>query len=357
MQLLDYFKSLELDTTSNYKDDLKLKRFLYLLNLHKQNSISYARIATKIFDDTKSVESLQELPYLPVALFKKLELKSVSDEKLIKKMYSSGTSGANRSRIYLDKETSRNQTKVLAKIIKNRIGFDRSPLLVIDSPAVIRDSSNFTARAAGIAGFSIFGTKIFYALNEDMSLNIEAILEFSEIAKMHESLIFGFTYIVWSEFLEKIKSHNLVVDFSRSTLIHGGGWKNLDELQVDNARFKWEIQKYTNIRQVINYYGMIEQTGSIFLECESGYLHTNEYNDVLVRGHLDFEVLNNGLLGLVQVFSVIPESYPGFSILTEDNGIIVGADNCACGRYGKYFRINGRIKMAEIRGCSDTFNS
>ena len=33
----------------------------------------------------------------------------------------------------------------------------------------------------------------------------------------------------------------------------------------------------------------------------------------------------------------------------------VDKDNCPCGRYGKYFKIYGRIKNAEIRGCSDTY--
>jgi hypothetical protein len=52
--------------------------------------------------------------------------------------------------------------------------------------------------------------------------------------------------------------------------------------------------------------------------------------------------------------SLLPHSYPGHSILTEDIGKLVGVDTCPCGRKGKYFKIFGRIKNAEIRGCSDT---
>ena len=48
-------------------------------------------------------------------------------------------------------------------------------------------------------------------------------------------------------------------------------------------------------------------------------------------------------------------SYPGHSLLTEDEGILLGEDDCRCGRLGKYFKIVGRIKNAEIRGCSDTY--
>ena len=42
-------------------------------------------------------------------------------------------------------------------------------------------------------------------------------------------------------------------------------------------------------------------------------------------------------------------------LLTEDEGVILGEDDCPCGRKGKYFHIHGRIKNAEIRGCSDTY--
>ena len=53
--------------------------------------------------------------------------------------------------------------------------------------------------------------------------------------------------------------------------------------------------------------------------------------------------------------SILPKSYPGHSILTEDEGVLLGIDDCSCGRKGKYFEVLGRIKNVEIRGCSDTY--
>ena len=35
--------------------------------------------------------------------------------------------------------------------------------------------------------------------------------------------------------------------------------------------------------------------------------------------------------------------------------MVLGEDDCPCGLKGKYFKILGRIKNAEIRGCSDTY--
>ena len=59
--------------------------------------------------------------------------------------------------------------------------------------------------------------------------------------------------------------------------------------------------------------------------------------------------------GLVQVISLLPISYPGNSILTEDVGKIYGIDDCKCGKPGKYFKIFGRVEKSEIRGCSDAY--
>ena len=44
-------------------------------------------------------------------------------------------------------------------------------------------------------------------------------------------------------------------------------------------------------------------------------------------------------------------------LLTEDRGRTLGVDDCPCGRKGRYFEISGRISKAEVRGCSDTFES
>ena len=100
---------------------------------------------------------------------------------------------------------------------------------------------------------------------------------------------------------------------------------------------------------------MVEQTGSIFMECEHGFLHSPIFSDIIIRRSSDFELCEIGEKGIVQVLSTLPTSYPGHSLLTEDEGVLYGEDNCKCGRLGKYFKINGRLKNAELRGCSDTY--
>ena len=84
-------------------------------------------------------------------------------------------------------------------------------------------------------------------------------------------------------------------------------------------------------------------------------MHTSIFSDVITRRPIDFSECVIGEPGIIQVVSTIPESYPGHSLLTEDEGAIEGIDDCPCGRKGKYFRIKGRLQNAEIRGCSDTY--
>ena len=95
--------------------------------------------------------------------------------------------------------------------------------------------------------------------------------------------------------------------------------------------------------------------GSVFVECEYGHMHCSNYSDVIIRKPFDFSSASIGEKGLVELLSVLPTSYPGHVLLTEDEGEILGIDDCPCGRKGKYFKIHGRIKAAEVRGCSDTF--
>ena len=144
-------------------------------------------------------------------------------------------------------------------------------------------------------------------------------------------------------------------DLSKGTLIHGGGWKKLVAEAVSPIQFKQKLKSVCGIQRVYDYYGMVEQTGTIYMECECGHLHTPVFSDVIIRRANDFSVADIGEEGLIQVVSVLAKSYPGHSLLTEDSGVILGEDDCPCGRKGKYFKINGRIKNAEIRGCSDTY--
>jgi len=330
----------------------------FLINLtkhHYNHSENFKNMIDSYGISYKNLTDYNNIPFLPVRLFKMFDLKSIPKKKIFKTMTSSGTSGQSVSKIFLDRETASNQTKVLSKIMSSYIGKKRLPMIIIDSASVLKDRMMFSARGAGILGFSIFGSKKIYALNENMELDIDLVKKFINKNKNEKILIFGFTFMIWQYFYKKLVDKKIDLDLSNSFLIHGGGWKKLIDESVSNKIFKKKLKLICGINNIYNYYGMVEQTGSIYMECEYGHLHTSIFSDIIIRNPLDFSISDVGESGIIQLLSVLPYSYPGHSILTEDEGVLLGEDDCDCGRLGKYFKIFGRLKEAEIRGCSDTY--
>lgn len=303
-------------------------------------------------------QPIEELPFLPVPLFKTHEMCSIPREDVFKTLTSSGTTGQAVSKIFLDRETTILQQKVLVKIVSSFTGATRLPMLIIDSPSVIKNRLMFSARGAGILGFSIFGADRTYALNDEMQIDFAAIEAFMERHKGQRILLFGFTFMIWQYFykeLAKAAESGMRIDLSHGVLIHGGGWKKLIGEAVSPAEFRDRLTAVCGLSDVHDYYGMVEQTGTVYMQCEEGHLHAPVFSDVLIRRGRDFSLCKQGEKGIVQVVSMLPRSYPGHSLLTQDEGAILGEDDCPCGRKGKYFKIFGRLKNAEIRGCSDTF--
>lgn len=355
---MNYNDVLEISPFSLNKEE-KSKLFTeYLKELslkHYQKCENYRKIVDKLNCNLSEIKNYTEIPFLPVRLFKEFDLKSIPTEEVFKTMTSSGTSGQAVSKIYLDKTTAANQQKTLVKIVSDFTGASRMPMLIIDSPSVIKNRNMFSARGAGILGFSIFGADRTYALDDDMNINIPVIEAFLEKHKGQKLLLFGFTFMIWQFFYKKLKELNIKLDLSNGILIHGGGWKKLVNEAVSKEEYKQSLNDVCGIKSVHDYYGMVEQTGCVYMECEYGHLHASIFSDVIIRNPKDFSITKTGEKGLIQVCSLLPESYPGHSLLTEDEGIILGEDDCPCGRKGKYFTILGRIKNAEIRGCSDTY--
>lgn len=321
---------------------------------HYRQSLQYKNILDSISYKNNPINSLNKIPFLPVSIFKELNLKSISEQDVFKTMTSSGTTGQKVSKIYLDKTTASNQQKTLVNIVKDFTGTSRMPMLIIDTPSVLQNRDMFSARGAGILGFSIFGTDKTYALNEDMSLNIEVIHSFLLKHRNERIFLFGFTFMIWKYFYKEILKKGYKIDLINSVMIHGGGWKKMHDESVSSEIFKKSFFEQTGMTNIHDYYGMVEQTGCIYMECEENFFHASTYSDILIRNPFDFSVCPTGEKGIIQVLSMLPESYPGHSLLTEDEGIIFGEDDCKCGRKGKYFKILGRLENSEIRGCSDT---
>ncbi|MCH5265254.1 MAG: acyl-protein synthetase [Lachnospiraceae bacterium] len=341
--------------TGEEKRKMLEEDFHELIRFHHSSCEEYGKVLDLLHYDTDKRSSLEDMPMLPVRMFKEYELRSVPRDRITKTMTSSGTSGQKVSRICLDAENSSMQTKVLAHIMSSYLGEKRLPMLILDTPMVRKDRAMFSARGAGIIGFTMFGRKPEYILDEDMNLDRERLKDYISAHKGEKILLFGYTYMIWKFVLNQLQEKNLSLDIEDGILFHVGGWKKLQSESVDTDKFNQTVRDTLGNVQVFNYYGMAEQLGSIFVECEHGHMHCSNFSDILIRRSRDFSVAGYGERGMIELFSLLPSSYPGHILLTEDEGELLGEDDCPCGRKGKYFKIHGRIKQAEVRGCSDTF--
>lgn len=318
---------------------------------HYQHCQPYQQIVNFLGRESAT---FMQVPPLHTSMFKFHELRSVAHDEVFKVTTSSGTTGQRTSKIYLDKVNVTRQQKILSMIMKEWIGLNRLPMLIIDHPNVIRDRFSYSARGAGILGFSLFGHHHTYALNEDLSINWPKVESFVEQYKDDKVLIFGFTYMVWQSFLKALEKTQKHFDFSNAVLLHSGGWKKLIDQAVSNEHFQQIAKHRLGAIKVHNFYGMVEQTGTIHVACEYGHLHCPVWSDINVVTSNGLNVLPIGNEGIIELHSLLPTSYPGHKILTEDTGYLLGVDDCQCGRKGKYFQVTGRVKRAEVRGCSDT---
>lgn len=322
-----------------------------LTDHHHRHSPEYARIIRGAWRDRTQADRIDDVPYLPVSLFKTHDLRSVPQEAVRLTMTSSGTTGQAVSRIAVDADTSLMQQRALANSLAHVLGAKRLPMLVIDTSEVFKNPRMMSARGAGVLGMMRFGHDHAFALDAAMAPNIEAVRDFLQRYGSQPFFMFGFTFIVWLQFYEQFKG--LGLDFSNAILIHSGGWKKMAERAIGNEEFRAALGTEFGLGKIHNFYGMVEQLGSIFLEGADNLLYPPNFSDVLIRCPETWEVLPVGQPGVIQVVSLLPHSYPGHSLLTEDLGVIEAVDPTPGRWMGHGLRVLGRMKKAELRGCSD----
>lgn len=329
------------------------KKLINLIQFHYKNCSSYKKILNKLNYNLRN-KNLYDIPFLPVSLFKKFDLYSVKFKEIKKILRSSGTTGSIPSKIHLDSFNSKNQTWVLSKIIEKILGKKRLPMLVIDKSPKGLSRFSYNARVAAINGFSIFGKEVTYLLDNKGQIDKENLDLFLKKYSKEKFFIFGFTNYIYENLIQKKLGSKKQPSLKNAILIHGGGWKKLEEKSIDNKIFKKKIRSIYNIEKIYNYYGLIEQTGSIFIECpKCSCFKCSIYSDVIIRDKNLNIITKDGKKGFLQVMSLLPTSYPGNSLLTEDIAELKNDIKCVCDNGSKKFVIHGRSKNSELRGCAN----
>lgn len=211
------------------KANILYPKYKELTEYHYNNCIPYHRILDCF---SRGGNRIEDIPFIPVRLFKEFELLSVPRGEITRTVLSSGTTGQISSKIFLDKSTAKWQQKVLTRIVSDFIGKSRMPMLIADCPDVIKDRTMFSTRGSGILGFSTFGTKREFALNSDMSLNHKTLDNFLREADGKRFLIFGFTFIIWKHLLLELEKEREKYDFSNAVMVHGEDGRSCSPRQL-----------------------------------------------------------------------------------------------------------------------------
>jgi phenylacetate-coenzyme A ligase PaaK-like adenylate-forming protein len=321
---------------------------------------AYRKYLSEVGLHSSRYSSYADVPFLPVSVFKEFDLCTVPQNQVVRVLKSSATTTGTPSKIYLDKPTAFRQTQALAASVMELIGAQKRPYLVLDCEEINSSGSALTARGAALRGFMPFASSVTYALRQDganLELQFEVLDKFFKQQEGKPILVSGFTYMVWIDVIQRLRQEGIRFHHPEMKLFHSGGWKRLTELSVEKEIFARGAAEAFGCDQsdVRDFYGMVEQVGVVFVDCEAGNKHTPNFAEVAIRDFLTLKQVRAGESGLIEVFSALPTSYPGQAVLTEDIGLLLGVDNCPCGRPGLHFRFQGRVAKAEIRGCGDTF--
>lgn len=344
-------------------EEEKCSRLLPIILAGAERSLANPHVRSmysKLDVSPEDITDLARVPAVPVRMFKDFDLTTCDPSDVIRVLRSSGTTSQRPSMVPLDKVTAANQTKGLRSILGAYLGDKRRVLMVIDHPGINAPGRELSARGAGARGLSIFAKEVIYLLTEvegELVLDEAALERARELSRSNEVYVFGFTYIIWSVFCAQMKERGHRLDLPRAVVFHGGGWKKLKDQRVDRGTFSSQLSSILGCdpTEVRDFYGMAEQTGVIFVDCELGHKHVPVFGQIIVRDIQTMEECPVGKRGLIEVMSALGHSYYGQAVLTEDVGRLLGTDDCPCGRKGRYFTVEGRAEQAEARGCGDTF--
>lgn len=330
---------------------------------HFKNCASFQRYCVRRnlrLDST--FEAITDFPFLPVQAFKENAslLSSVENNKIRTTIQSSATSGVPSS-VPIDQLTSKRQIRALASVMSTVLGPRRRPFLVMDVDPRVASGAMLGARGAAVRGFLNLARCAEYVMSEQADGTLSLLEDkFTQVLSQYALgdqpvVVFGFTYVLYIYGIKPLRAAKKRFQLPvGSSVIHIGGWKKLEGQKVSKAEFNAHVAEAfgINTADVIDFYGFSEQIGVTYPDDPSGIKHAPAFAEVIVRDPDTYAPLPDGTPGLLQFMTPIPHSYPGFSVLTDDIGVIEGRSE-ANSWHGTQFRIIGRAKKAEVRGCGD----
>jgi hypothetical protein len=332
-------------------DSAFLRELNELVRWHRVGCPAFAAMWPSVGE----ARALHEVPFVHVGLFKRMNLRTshaeISHQRTLN---SSATSGGNPSQIILDERSSALQSTSSAAILRELLGSDPRPLLILDHASALRAAGQVSARLAAALSLRPLASSLHFLMEDPSCSSVDVGRLACAVGNSESVIVYGFTSALWTSWASQGLSRELARRFGpvNVSFVHSGGWKKLESMKVSRATFDGALVEGLGPRsQVVDFYGLVEQVGVIFPLCSQGHRHAPRWSGVLVRDPWTMQPLTDQP-GMLQLINVLAWGAPYFSVLTEDMGRLIPGQ-CSCGWRGHRFELLGRVPKAEVRGCAN----
>ncbi len=289
----------------------------------------YKRYLSFLGKDLSSVESIEEIPFFPIQFFKSENV--ISDEVVAKKVFtSSATTGMTPSRhpvadlgLY---------EKSFSEGFRIQYGNPSEYAILALLPSYLeRDGSSLVYMTEELMKQSANRFNGYYLYNHDDLYGM--LCKLKELGQ--KTILIGVSFALL-DFVAKWK-----IDFPSLIVIETGGMKGRGE-ELSREELHARLKDGFGVGEIHSEYGMAELLSQAWSKGE-GLFFTPPWMDVIIRDlNNPFRILPFGKKGGINIIDLANIHSCSF-IETEDMGIKEAGDG---------FKISGRIKNSELRGCN-----
>ena len=305
---------------------------LQVFHRQYQGNQVYRQFVDSLQLDLTKISSLDQIPFLPIELFKSQKVVTGSWEPELV-FTSSGTGNQVASKHYLP--SADYYRKLSEQIFTHFYGSpERYHILALLPSYLERTGSSLVYMLENLINQSQSTYSGFYLHDYD---RLVAQIEKIALEQQRKLMLWGVSFALLD------LAETTTIDLSEAIVIETGGMKGRREEIIREDLHQRLIASF-NCPEIQSEYGMAEMTSQAYTV--NGRFHTPPWMRLMVRDVSDpFHFLSNGQVGALNVIDLANEHSCAF-IETQDLGEIAEDGS---------FTVLGRLDNSEVRGCNLMF--
>lgn len=331
------------------------------LAFQRQNCPDYDRICTLAGlqqGQALDYEELYRIPPIPTVYFKRHQLFSLPEKKLLAKAESSGTGGV-KSRVGFDRGTLWRALRMSLRMARRHGLLSPRPChyLVLGYQPRRENQAAFSKTGFGFTFFAPALSRT-YALawrQGGYQLDLEGLEKrLLRCARGRAPIrTIGFPAYTW-QLLRGMEEQGLRVQAPKGSLLTmGGGWKQFEGQKVEKEELYRLAKEVLGIEEenCVEFFGAVEHP-ILYTTCQRHHFHIPVYSRVIIRDPDTLEPVPEGAPGLVNLLTPLAGSMPLLSVMTDDLGVLHRGADCGCGIGTPWLELLGRVGVRDIVTCA-----